>query len=195
MTLLKAMLGAALGAALAASAVAAEIVGQAPYAGGSFGQQSDASGPGYEQAFVSSAGAVLEAIRWWGFHGPNSMGPGFDNFVVLLDGIAQSGRLSIAAASPDFDEYTLDVADALLAAATLSIINDSGDVEWFWQSSQAVGNPNGPDASRVAFSLIGRQGSATIDEPPIGALIAGALGVALLVRRSRAHAGRGAAVI
>ena len=182
---MKSLFGLLVGTALAGAAVAAELVGRAPFEDSAFGQQSDAAGPAYTQSFVAPGGTVLEAIRWWGFHGPNSLGSSFDNFVVMLDGVAQVGSLSVASISPFFDEYTLDVSDAALTATSLSILNDSGDVEWFWQSAEAIGNPNAPDATDIAFSLIGRSGPSTVDEPAVPALILAALAAVVTTRARR----------
>lgn len=159
---MKSLLGLLVGTILAGGAVAVELVGRRQFAESAFGQQSDASVPDYTQSFVAPEGSVLEAIRWWGFHGPNSLGSSFDSFVVGLGGVAQTGALSVTRASPFFDEYTLDVTDAALTASTLSIFNDSGDVEWFWQSATAIGNPSAPDAIAVAFSLIGRSSAVRV---------------------------------
>ena len=136
--------------ALFGAADATVISARAPYAGAASGQQSDAAAPAYIQSFSAPADAVLEAIRWWGFHGDNSSGAAFDHFVVTLDGVAQSGTLSIVPGS-FFDEYTLDIDDALLTATTLSVANDSLDVEWFWQSAIALlpGDAGAPDPADV----------------------------------------------
>ena len=162
---MKPLLGMLVGAVMATGAMADEIVGAAPYSGAAFGQQTDGNSAAYTQAFVAPSGTVLDAIRWWGFHTTNSMGSAYDNFVVTIDGVAQAGTLSVLSGANGFDEYTLDIADVALAGSMLGIVNDSFDVEWFWQSSTAVGNPGAPDATGVAFSLIGRQGTFTVDEP------------------------------
>jgi hypothetical protein len=134
--------------ALFGAADAAVISARAPYADAASGQQSDAAAPAFVQSFSAPAGAVLEAIRWWGFHGDNSLGATFDHFVVTLDGVAQSGTLSIVTGSL-FDEYSLDV-------------------EWFWQSATALlpgGDDGAPDPADVGFSLIGHLGVASVAEP------------------------------
>lgn len=172
-----------LGAVLTASPQAAELVGLAPYVVTSSGQQADAATGAYAQGFVAPSGAVLEAIRWWGFHGANSQGAAFDNLVVMLDGVAQVGTLSIVAVSAFFDEYTLDITDAQLLASSLSIVNDSLDVEWFWQSAAALGV--GPDAQNVAFSLLGRIDETAVPEPTSAALLLAALAATLIARRGR----------
>lgn len=181
--MVKSLVSLLVGVALAGGSLAAELAGRAPLADQAFGQQSDASGPAYTQSFVAPAGSMLEAIRWWGFHSQNSMGPTFDNFVVLLDGVLQTGSLTVASASPLFDEYTLDVPDAALTASTLSVFNDSLDVEWFWQSASAIGNATAPDAVAVAFSLIGRTGDLPVDEPVLPSLIFSAMAALALARR------------
>lgn len=170
-------------AVLTASPQAAELVGLAPYVAAASGQQADAATGAYAQSFAAPAGAVLEAIRWWGFHGANSQGPAFDNLVVLLDGVAQAGALSVVAVSALYDEYTLDIADAPLLASSLNLLNDSLDVEWFWQSAAAPGG--GPDAQNVAFSLLGRIDGTAVPEPTSAALLLAALAATLIARRGR----------
>lgn len=175
-------IAAAMAASVMASASAGVLVGQTPFTGSAWGQQTDGnSGPAYSQSIAAPNGAVLDAIRWWGFHTVNSGGAAFDNFVVTLDGVVQAGVLTVTAATADYDEYTLDVANVALTASSLAIVNDSFDVEWFWQSAEAVGNAGAPDASRVAFSLLGTVGGGnTVPEPSmLGLLAMGALGLLL----------------
>ena len=173
-------------AAMASSAWAAELVGNAAFAGSSFGQQSDpGAGSAYSQNFSPPSGAVLEAVRWWGFHGAVSGGPGFDNFVVVLGGVVLTGTLTITSTSAFFDEYTLDIVDTVLSGTTLSIINDSLDVEWFWQSAPASGNPGAPSGDAVAFSLIGHLDVLAVPEPSSLALFV--LGAGCLLRAAKAR--------
>ena len=186
-TAMKFLMGLVLSSALVGGALAIELDGRTPYQGDSFGQQSDANSASYTQAFVAPANSILESIRWWGFHGLDSMGPSFDNFVVVLDGVVQSGSLTVTSASPYFDEYTLDIAGAALSATSLSILNNSFDVEWYWQSASALGNADAPDAKTVGFSLVGHS-VAEVPEPSMFILML--CGIATLAlgrsRRSRA---------
>lgn len=188
----KALAGLLAGVWLSGAALAAELAGQAPFGGSAFGQQSDqGTGVAYTQTFTAPANSVLDAIRWWGFHGPNSQGSAFDSFVVTIDGQPLSGTLTVVPGAL-FDEYTLDVTDAALTGSTLSVFNDSADVEWFWQSTMASGNPGAPDASGVAFSLIGSTGNGgapgtPINEPGVPALLAAALAALAWRRRVSAR--------
>jgi hypothetical protein len=183
--------GVLLGVWLAGSATASVVVGNAPFAGGPDGKQSDQSSsqssPPLSQAFAAPAGMILEAIRWWGYHGPNSLGSAYDSFSVLLGGVVQTGTLTVALGANGFDEYTFDIPDAQLTASSLTVINDSGDVEWFWQRSAAVNNSNNPDPDVLSFSLIGRQGTGggTVDEPATPALVLAAAAALLWSRRRR----------
>ena len=159
----------------------AELIGLTPYADSPWGQQSDANtATPYTQSFTATPGFVLESIRWWGYHGVDSLGASADNFVVWLDGVAQTGTLSINVGGNGFDEYILDVADSELVASTLAISNDSFDVEWFWQSAAAVGNPDAAHADAVAFSLVGRidTGGTRVPEPATWAMVLVGVGLA-----------------
>lgn len=133
---------------------AGNVVDVAVLQGQSFGQQSDASlGLAYSQSFYAPSGTILHGIRWWGFHGSDSLGGSYDNFVVSLGSKVQTGVLTVKHLA-FFEEYTLTFENTELKASTLSIFNDSSDVEWYWQSAAAEGNPSAPDANAVAFSLI-----------------------------------------
>ena len=180
---MKFLIGVVLSSALVGGGLANELDGRAPFQGNSFGQQSDANSAPYSQTLVAPANSILEAIRWWGFHGLASMGPSFDNFVVTLDGVVQTGALTVKKSSPFFDEYTLDIADIALTPSSLSVLNDSFDVEWYWQSASAVGNAAAPDANAVSFGLIGHA-VAQVPEPTTFLLILCGM-AALALGRSR----------
>jgi hypothetical protein len=182
--------GAALlmGAVLAGDAAASEeVAGRTPFLGALAGQQSDASTPPYTQTFAAlAADTLVETIRWWGFHGVDSGGAAFDQFVVTLGGVVQTGVLTVQAEGL-LSRYTLDIPDVLIAASSLSIVNASNDVEWYWQSAVAEGNPLAPSADMVAFSLTGTVG--VIDEPATRLLFLAA-GAGWCLRRWRQSAGR-----
>ena len=186
MNITKIALTALLAGVVAAGNASAELISSPLYGSAAYGQQSDqGTGLAYEQAFTAPASSVLTAIRWWGFHSQDSGGSAFDNFVVMLDGQVQTGSLSVVPGG-FFNEYTLDVPDVALTASMLSIFNDSSDVEWFWQSASAVGNPDSPHSTAVAFSLLG-QPAAPIDEPGVPTLIAAALAGLAWARRASAR--------
>jgi hypothetical protein len=180
---------------LCSAALAGTVAGQSPYALESYGQQADAGTPPWVEALVAPANTVVEAIRWFGFHTIDSGGEAFDQFVVRLGGVAQTGALTHMARTDAsgvylFDEYTLDIADALLTATSLSVVNDSSDVAWFWQSAAAVGNPGAPSTDRVAFELIGHSVAPTPGVPEPATLPLLALALAAL---AGVHARRGRA--
>jgi len=186
-TVMKYLMGLVLSSTLVGGVFANELDGRTPYQGESFGQQSDANSATYTQAFVAPANSILESIRWWGFHGLNSIGPSFDNFVVALDGVVQSGSLTVTSSSPYFNEYTLDIADAPLSASSLSILNNSSNVEWYWQSASALGNAAAPDASAVTFRLIGHTVS-VVPEPTMFLLMLCGIATLALGRSRRPRA-------
>lgn len=156
----------ALSLGLTGGALADVLVGNSPFQLGASGQQSDGNSAIYSQTFVAPANATLESIRWWGAHGFDSGGPDFDNFVVTLGSAVQTGNLDITLnTSLGFYEYTLDIADIALISSSLSIVNDSLDVEWYWQSAPAQGNSDAPDDSQVSFNLIGRLNAQTPSSP------------------------------
>ena len=177
----------ALGLSVAARANLVEVVGNAPFSTTSWGQQSDASTlPAYTQAFTAPANTTVEAIRWWGFHGVDSLGADYDNFVVMLGSEMQTGALTVVQVAGGYYEYPLDIADTLLSASTLSIVNDSSDVEWFWQSATATGNPGAADEFAVAFSLLGYVGDRpgqNVPEPTTYLLVLLAMGLLVASRR------------
>jgi len=172
----KFLVGLVLSSALVGQAMAGVLVSNVPALGDASGQQSDANSSSYSQTFATPSDSVLDSITWWGFHTTDSGGALYDNFVVKLGDEVQAGALSITAFGSYF-QYTLDIADVELTSSLLTIVNDSFDVEWFWQSARATGT-TGPDASAVSFSLNGRSSLPTQDvpEPASYALLLLALG-------------------
>lgn len=155
-----------------------------PFLAAQSGQQSDAStAPAYVQSFSLSANSVIDSIDWWGYHGADSGGAGYDHFVVTLDGVAQAGTLSESGDSAGLTHYSLALKTGqTYAAGSLGIINDSQDVEWYWQSTGAQGNPNAADGSQVAYALSGHAAPA-VPEPGMPLMLAGGLMVIAIARR------------
>lgn len=145
----------ALTLAVTGTTQAAELVAQPPQTASLNGLQADNSTGAFAQTFSAPALSVVESISWWGFHGSNSAGPAFDDFAVYFDGSLQAGTLSSAPVDLGdlsvLTRYTLDVTDAPLTATTLEIVNNSLDVEWFWQYSSF----NGSNTEDLAFVLTG----------------------------------------
>jgi hypothetical protein len=177
------LVGLVLSSALVGQAIAGVLVGNAPAPGDTSGWSSDNSGAYRPQEFVAPHDAMLDSITWWGFHGSDSGGSAHDNFVVTLDGVVQTGILSITEYGQYF-EYTLDVADVALKSSLLAIVNDSEEVSWFWQSAQGE-NTYLPDADAVSFRLNGPQ-SQNVPEPAGLALVLLALG-ALALRQAKSR--------
>jgi hypothetical protein len=178
--MLSSFLGPVLAAAMlvgvaATPAAAAELVGRPPLSGLNGVQVDLATGP-LPQTFTSSVSGTIESIVWWGFHGSNSEGAGFDNFLVLLDGADQTGDLTKTEDQNGLTRYELDIVDTPLIAGDLGeldILNDSEEVEWFWQYSST-------EREWLAFSLQG-----TIPEPNSMALVGLAGLTWVAVRRQR----------
>jgi hypothetical protein len=166
--------------ATAAAANAANLVNQPPQTDFLNGLQVDNSTGPFSQTFTAPALSVLESITWWGFHGGNSGGSAFDDFAVHLGGVPQAGTLTVSTVLLDdqseLTRYTLDVVDVPLTATSLEIVNDSLDVEWFWQ--YAAGG--GPNADNLAYALTG---SLVLEPATHLMVLAGLAGIAGFGRR------------
>lgn len=159
-----------------------------PFLASPSGQQSDAStAPAYVQQIMVPHDSWLETIDWWGYHGADSGGADYDRFIIRLDGVVQVGALTTSSvAGLTHYSYSLHFGH-LLNASTLSIMNDSPDVEWYWQSTSAIGNPNAADGTQIAYALYGQPVAPPVDEPGMPLMLAsGMLALALLGRRRAA---------
>lgn len=162
-------------------ALADTLAGNSPFASFASGQQSDASAePAFTQTISLPNNAFIDSITWWGFHGSNSGGSAYDDFVVTLDGTPVIGSLVVGNANQLFSQYTLSFAPTLSSATSLSVANNSLDVEWFWQSAAALGG--GPDAFNVAYRIDGTVQQAVPEPTSILLAVAGLAFV--LVRQS-----------
>lgn len=182
--MLKYLFRASIASVLSASAcfaLADTLSGSTPYDSIASGQQSDASAePAFSQPISLPSDALLESITWWGFHGINSGGPAYDSFVVALDGVPVNGSLVVDNTNQLFSQYTLSFAPTPSSATSLSVANNSLDVEWFWQS--ATGLDGGPDAFNVAYRIDGTVQQAVPEPSSILLVVAGLAFV--LVRQS-----------
>lgn len=160
---------------LSLSAAAVPLVDSPPLPGLQ-GWQVDQGAGSLEQDFTAAAAGTLQAIAWWGYHGSNSKGSAFDQFVVSLNGVQQAGTLSSTVGADGVVNYVLAIPERSLAAGagTLTLVNDSPDVEWFWQWADAQGNT-------MAFQLL------AVPEPGSLALMGLGAAVLLFVARRRAR--------
>lgn len=175
----------ALGLSGAAWADVISLTGNAP-AAVLGGQQSDTGTAPYTQSFATPT-SMVSAIRWWGFYAEVGDGAVLDQFLVTLNGVVQTGTLTVDPDAAGYAEYTLDIVDAVLLASDLSIANTDENVAWFWQSAAAIGSPGAADEAAVAFSLLGdssAEGSA-VPEPQSLLLAVGGLAMLGLARRKR----------
>ena len=161
------------------------LSGNAPFLAAPSGQQSDAStAPAYTQAFSAPANSVVDTIDWWGYHGADSGGAGYDHFVVTLNDVAQAGTLTTSSDIAGITHYSYALRTGLaLTATTLGIINNSQDVEWYWQSTNATGNPNAADGTQVAYTLLGHAAVPSVPEPATPLMLVCGLMVITVARR------------
>lgn len=166
-------------------ALADSLAGNSPFAAVASGQQSDASAePAFSQTISLPSKALVDSITWWGFHGSNSGGSAYDDFVVTLDGAPVIGSLVVDNTNQLFSQYTLSFAPTLSSATSLSVANNSLDVEWFWQSATALGG--GPDAFNVAYRIDGAV-QQPIPEPSSILLAVAGLAFVLVRQSAKRH--------
>lgn len=162
----------------------AAVLFQQPPAAELYGIQADASTGALVQMFNVAPNASLENIRWWGFHGLNSTGPAADAFELYINGEQVNGALTTSE-TDGLTEYSLALSAPRLNATSLTLWNNSFDVEWFWQST-AVG-----DDANAAFVLEGMVAAAQVPETNMLALFMLALVACAWSRRRPAVAAVG----
>ena len=171
---------------VSASSQAAVLFERSPAA--SFGgvQTDGSTPPPYAQLFPAQAGATLDKITWWGWH----MGPeppaGPNAFEVFLGSKLLSGSLTSddGGAVEVIYRYTLDIVDVVLDTndTTLSLLNNSEDVQWAWQYATAGNATNGLTAFRLEGTPASTQ---NVPEPGVLGLFGCAAILLSLARRRK----------
>ncbi len=176
--------------AVSASAMPVQLAADLPINGDLLGEQSDAAVLPADRptaSFVSVAAAIT-SVQWWGYD-LAGLG-GLNQFFVRVNGNALTGTLTVLASPPeiipgvDVLRYTLDLGTAFNVGAgskTLTVLNDSDQVEWYWQSSAVGATP------LMSLRVLGlAAASAPVSEPGAMALVAAALLALRLGSRNRA---------
>lgn len=165
-----------------ANAAAAILLEKLPSTTALVGWQADASTGPYDATISLGGPVTITRFTWWGYYLGGS--PADDSFFVNGFDLTGSGLLATpvveATIDPDTDpqnnnsvdlyRYVLDLSSSPVpfggGIATLSLVNNSLDVEWYWQETSTV---DGSLAYRI-------EGTQDIPEPGTLAL----LGLALL---------------
>ncbi len=147
------------------------------------GVQADAATAPYAETLSLAGPVSIEKISWWGYYGADpAIDPSTDNFVVKFNNASQSGLITESpidsTSGLTLYELTLNASYAFGGGqTTLELINDSLDVEWFWQ---------GTDSQTQALRLEGVRQVQPVPEPgTLWLLGLGMLGVAFASTRSR----------
>lgn len=164
-------------ALLSANVSAAVIVERLPTATATGIQADNSSGAPYSEA-VSLAATTINHFAWWGYY--LGGGPADDQFVAQFDGASLSGSVSSFAAGQvdgiDLYRYELALTTPYVFAGgtdlQIDLINDSLNVEWYWQGADASVGGHAPRALRLAQN--------ELPEPGLLALLA-ACGMSLLL--------------
>lgn len=172
------------GALFSTSASAAVLLERLPDASPT-GQQTDGNTPSYQET-VNFAGQVLiNKISWWGYDVVGDPAA-LNNFAVTLAGVTQSGAITetdtglFPGTSVSLMLYEMNLGSVSFAGGTLDLINDSQDVEWYWQGSGA--DPQ-TGAGLRALRIEGTR-QQNVPEPEILWLLGvGGIGLALARRR------------
>lgn len=157
------------------------------------GQQADTSSTSYEETISISGPATITKLTFWGFYSDGS-DLATDNFILNGLNLSSSGLFTrsdtlIDVEGVDLYSYELALSGSNSVAFsggpfTLSLINDSVDLEWFWQGTS---NPQAPGAR--ALSIEGTRDVQAVPEPGtlalFGLALAGAGFVRMRTRSSR----------
>ncbi len=177
------------GIALLSASAAASVLQENLPSTALVGQQSDASSnsPLVTQ-IISLAGPVtINSFTWWGYDLGGAIDP-VDDFLVTGDLIGAGGTWSIVStqvidSDVELVEYRLDLDQSVSFAGgttSVSVVNNSLDVEWYWQGSSDIDGPR-------AYSIEGTRQTQDIPEPGSLALLGLALAGLGLARVRRLH--------
>lgn len=173
------VLGAALCAALTPGFAAVELVGAAPAATPDGLQVDNSTGPlDPVPTYMSAVSGTIDSIVWWGFHGSNSGGATLDDFIVKLNDSDQTGPLDVTTDANGLSRYELAIVDTPLVPGSfsLSVLNDSFDVEWFWQhDDQGQGG--------LAYALMGTRASVVPEPQSLALMLLGLAAIGVARRR------------
>lgn len=181
-----------LGGALLAANVSADVLVSHSPANTAVGDQADSSTASLQELFTVPA-ATLTKISWWGYYDGGS--PADDAFVVRIDGVQQTvaptSALDGVVSGFALYRYDLTLQPSLLFASggtgiVLELLNDSLDVQWFWQGS----GPSAAPGQAHAYTVEGTPRQ-PVPEPNVPAL--GAVASLALIwssRRRLVHLGK-----
>ncbi|HMW18752.1 MAG TPA: PEP-CTERM sorting domain-containing protein [Accumulibacter sp.] len=154
----------------AANVSAAVIVERLPTTAATGIQADNSSGPPYTE-MVSLSATTIDRFTWWGYY--LGGGTADDLFVAQFDGTSLVGSVTSFADGQvdgiDLYRYELELAAPYIfgggADLQIDLINDSLDVQWFWQGADA---PVGSNIAPRALSLAQND----VPEPGMLALLA-----------------------
>lgn len=166
--------------ALCSAAASATILLEQPPSATFNGMQTDAStGMPLSETFSLTGPVLIEKISWWGYDLGGIPGA-VNDFVVDFAAVTQTGTITESPDVGGLTLYQMTLGSGFAfggGTTTLSLINNSFDVEWYWQ---------GTDSQKQSLRLEGVRQGQPVPEPEILSLFGLALaGVAFVSRRSR----------